>query len=243
VGQGDEDLGNFAKVATFSACDLTFPCHFILPGNLSKMKRTSIEKTTKMEKIYCQEVNMSTKKLPIAILLIFLATLACRGGLPQEEKASPSSEVYLGLRDIWFTSTPEETGISVEPNSNTPYAVVMDRGFRNGTATIVSSIAGDASMYRSSGEGILGGINHENTRNASIKFAETAAVFIDKMKLVTEFPLPANGNVIFYAITPNGVYCSGDFNTDLLAGGDHNLSPLFIAGNDVSTELFNIASE
>ena len=68
------------------------------------MKRISIVKTTKIEKIYSKEVNMSKKKIFIAILLLFLTTLACRGVLPQEKEASPPSEVYLGLRDIWFTT-------------------------------------------------------------------------------------------------------------------------------------------
>ena len=186
---------------------------------------------------------MSTKKLLIAILLIFLATLACRGGLPQEENAPPPSEVYLGLREIWFNSTPEETGIAVEPNSTIPYAVVMDIGFEEGTATIVSSIAGDGSMYTSGGGGIIGGIDHETVRTASIRFVETAADFVDDMEMVTEYPFPGAENVKFYLITPKGVFTTEEINADLLASGDHELSPLFRAGNDVITELRLISRE
>lgn len=214
-----------------------------MPKNLSKMKRRMFAKTTKMEKIYCQEINMPTKKSFIAILLIVLATLACRGNLTQKQEAAPPSEVYLGLRDFWFNSTPEETGISVEPNSTTPYAVVMDLGFEEGTATIVSSIVGDGSMYTSGGGGILGGIDHETVRTASIKFVETAADFVDDMEMVTEYPLPGTDNVRFYLITPNGVFTAEETNADLLASGDHELSPLFRAGNDVITELRLISGE
>ncbi len=180
---------------------------------------------------------MPIKKILNAILLIFLTTLACRGGLPREKESSPPSEVYLGLRDIWFTSTPEETGISVEPNSTSPYAVIMDIGFEEGTATIVSSIAGDGSMYTSGGGGIIGGIDHKKVRNASINFVETAEDFVDQMELVTEFPLPGAENVKFYVITPNGVFATEEINADILASGDHEFSPLFLAGNDVITEL------
>jgi hypothetical protein len=243
VGQGDEKIGNFARIAKFSAWDLTPPCQFLLPGNLSKMKRRTVAKTTKMEKIYCQEVNMSSKKFLIAILLIVFATLACRGNLPQKQEAAPPSEVYLGLRDIWFTSTPEETGISVDPNSTTPYAVVMDIGFEEGTTTIVSSIAGDGSMYTSSGGGIIGGIDQETVRTASIGFVETAQDFVDHMELVTEYPLPGAENIKFYLITLNGVFTTEEVNADLLASGDHELSPLFYAGNDVITELRLISGE
>jgi hypothetical protein len=201
------------------------------------MKSMSIAKTNTIEKIYCQELNMSKKKILISMLLILLATLACRSALPQEENTSPASEVYLSLRDIWFTSTPEETGVTVEPNSNIPYAIVMDIGFEGGTATIVSSIAGDGSMYTSGGGGILGGIDHEKVRNASINFVKTAKGFVGNMQLVKEYPLPGADNVIFYVITPNGVFSTIETNADILASGDHELSPLFRAGNDVITEL------
>lgn len=186
---------------------------------------------------------MPTKKPFIAILLIVLATFACRGNLPQKQEAAPPSEVYLGLRDIWFNATPEETGISVEPNSTTPYAVVMDLGFEEGTATIVSSIAGDGSMYTSGGGGILGGVDHATVRTASKKFVETAVDFVDDMEMVTEYPLPGPDNVKFYLITPNGVFSAEETNADLLASGDHKLSPLFLVGNDVITELRLISGE
>ena len=207
------------------------------------MKSISKVKTTKIEKIYSQEVNMPKKKILIAILLLLLTTLACRGVLSQEKEASPPSEVYLGLRDIWFTTSPEESGISVGPNGNTPYAVVMDIGFAEGTATIVSSIAGDGSMYTSGGGGIIGGIDHEKVQNASINFVKTAEGFVGKMELVTEYPLPGAENVKFYLITPNGVFTTEEINADLLASSDHELSPLFLAGNDVITELRGISGE
>ena len=186
---------------------------------------------------------MSKKKILIAILLLLLTTLACRSALPQEKEASPPSEVYIGLRNIWFTTSPEESGFPVGPNSNTPYAVVMDIGFEEGTATIVSSIAGDGSMYTSGGGGIIGGIDHEKVRNASINFVEMAADFVDKMEPVTEYPLPGAENVKFYLVTPNGIFTTEEINADLLASGDHELSPLFLAGNEVITELRGISGE
>jgi hypothetical protein len=57
--------------------------------------------------------------------------------------------VYLSLRNISFTSTWEEVGIKPDLGSTVPFAVVLDMGFDKGTATIVSSIAGDGNMYTS----------------------------------------------------------------------------------------------
>jgi hypothetical protein len=39
-----------------------------------------------------------------------------------------------------------------------------------------------------------------------------SADFVDEMTPVTEFPLPSDGNVKFYLITPNGVYSTDEMN-------------------------------
>ena len=180
---------------------------------------------------------MPTKKLITATIVILLATFACTSLVPSKKTAEPPAEVYLGLRNIWFTTTPEQVGSKAEPGSKVPYAVVMDIGLGNGSATIVSSIAGDGSMYTSTGGGIIGGINHETVRKASIKFVQVAKDYVEKAKLVSSYPLPSGDNVIFYLITPSGVYATAEANPDTLAKGDQELSSLFVAGNDVITEL------
>jgi len=109
---------------------------------------------------------MRMKKIIFANLLILLSILACQSILaPSKDSPSPM-EVYLGLRNIWFTTKPEDLGITFESESKVPYAIVMDMGINGDTATIVSSITGDESMYTSTGGGIIGGIDHENVRKA-----------------------------------------------------------------------------
>ncbi|MBL0345877.1 hypothetical protein [Candidatus Villigracilis affinis] len=94
-------------------------------------------------------------------------------------------------KKTWFTTKSEDLGIAFQPESNVPYAVVMDIGLGAGTVTIFSSNLGDGSMYTSSGGGIPpGGIEDENARKASINFVMIAGGFIDKMALTAEFPLP-----------------------------------------------------
>jgi len=68
-------------------------------------------------------------------------------------------------------------------------------------------------------------------------FVEVSVGFVDKMKLTTEFPLPLADNIKFYVITPSGVYTTDEVNADLLASGNHELSQLFLSGNDVIIEL------
>ena len=159
------------------------------------------------------------------------------------EDSPPPDEVYLGLRSIWLDTPPDELGIDFEEGSQIPYAVIMDIGLDNGTATIVSSIVGDGSMYTSTGGGMIGGIEHESVRNASTHFVETSSTFVEKMELVDDYPLPSPGNVKFYVVTPNGIYTGDEADPNLLISGDHELSPLFIAGNDVITTLRESSEE
>jgi hypothetical protein len=180
---------------------------------------------------------MRNKKIILANLFIILSILACQNTLFASKDSPPPDEVYLGLRNIWFTIKPEEMGITFKPESKIPYAVLMDMGVDGDTVTIVSSLIGDGSMYTSTGGGVIGGIEHENVRKASIDFVSVAGGFIDKMELTTEFPLPSGNRVKFYLITPGGIYTTEEVDVDVLVLGNHELSPLFFAGNVVITEL------
>ena len=181
------------------------------------------------------------KKKILAILAVLAIFLSACNAKSQAYKASedspPPEDVYLGLRSIWLDTPPEELGVDFEEGSQTPYAVVMDIGLDNGTATIVSSIFGDGSMYTSTGGGIIGGIEHESVRDASIYFVEISASFIGKMELVDKYPLPSPNHVKFYVVTPSGIYTADEADPNLLASGNYELSPLFLAGNDVITAL------
>jgi len=177
---------------------------------------------------------MANKNVLFTVLFILLSALACQ--LPMS-KSQALKENYLQLRNIWFTTRPEDLGIVALPGSTQPFAIIMDMGIDRETVTIASSFAGDGSMYTSTGGAVIGGIDHENVRKASVHFVEMAAEFVDKMTLVTEYPLPAEGHVKFYVITPNGVYTAKEARADALISGSHTLSPLFIAGNDVITQI------
>ena len=124
-------------------------------------------------------------------------------------------------------------GIAFQPESNVPYAVVMDIGLGAGTVTIFSSNLGDGSMYG----GTPGGIEDENTRKTSINFVMIASGFIDKMKLTAEFPLSQKKQCQIYLLTPTGVYTIKEVNASLLAAGNHEKAPLLLADNDAITTL------
>jgi hypothetical protein len=180
---------------------------------------------------------MHNKKLAAVSLFVLLSILACQSIVPGSGTDSTPADVYLDLRNIWFETTPEDLQISYEPGSNLPYVVIMDMDIDGDTATIASSIVGDGSLYTSTGGGYIGGVGHENVRTASKQFVEVAGNFVDRMTLVTEFPLPSSGYIRFYVITPSGVYASEEFREDDLRSGNHEFSLLFLAGDNVITAI------
>jgi hypothetical protein len=112
----------------------------------------------------------------------------------------------------------------------------MEMGYPNGTATLVCFADGTSSMYFSSGGGIIGGHSHEGVRRAAAVFLATVNQLLASMEPTRTFPLPAAGHVSFSAQTDAGLL-RADAAEGELKKGHHPLSPLFIKGHDVITEL------
>lgn len=180
------------------------------------------------------------KRRTFVFMLTLIFMLACQGISAQDQITPTPVGEYINLRNIWFTGKADDLGISVEPDSTIPFAVVMDIELDGFTVSIASSIIGDGSMYTTTGNVFIGGIENESVRNASINFVEIAEDFVGKMELTSEFPLPSAGKAKFYLITPSGIYTTYEVDPDILASGNHELSPLFLAGNDVITEIRKI---
>ncbi len=94
----------------------------------------------------------------------------------------------------------------------------MDWGMGSDTVTVVALSDGSASIYLSSGGGSLGGIGQEPIRNAAKKAVTLAGEVQSQMKEVKAFPLPATGQVQFYALTDAGVYSASASESDLSTG-------------------------
>ena len=99
---------------------------------------------------------MLNKKIAFASLLVFLSILACQSTYFGSENSSSPADVYLDLRAVWFKTEPEDLGITSEPGSKVPYAVLMDMSVDGDMVTLASSIVGDGSLLFSTGGGIIG---------------------------------------------------------------------------------------
>jgi hypothetical protein len=143
---------------------------------------------------------------------------------------------FEGLRNMAFTATPEQLGLSLPTDKTIVYGVVMDWEMGGATATTVSYQTGDASLYLSSGGGVIGGGQHQNVNSAAKQFVTLAQAFLDKTAKTETTPLPATDEVKFYMLTNKGVFVG----QETMKNFENNSSSwlkLFEEGNIVLTEL------
>ena len=189
------------------------------------------------------------KHLLTLLTALFVLALGCsapRQANSQDKKPKPqatpspadstaeAAKAMKGLRDRLLTSSAEEVGLEGKDAQAKVWGVLMEVALpSSGVSTIVSLRDGTASLYMDSGGGMLGGYS---AREQAKRFVAEAEKHLARMKLTTSFPYPELGRFRFYVLTRDGVY-TAEAGEDELVGGQHALSPLFAAGNDVLTGL------
>jgi len=101
---------------------------------------------------------------------------------------------------------------------------------------LVGIADGSASLYFSSGGGIIGGGKHEPVRKVCAEFLTLAQDFVSISNIVDAFPLPKEGNVRCYLVTRGGVYTFEATEEDL-GYERHPCSPLFYKGHELITAI------
>jgi len=139
---------------------------------------------------------------------------------------------FMALRKQALTGTRGTFGLDAAATPTTPWGVVMETGFPEGSFTLFALSNGEASIYLSSGGGSLGGGSHETIRAAAQTMVALAAGFQPQATATKEFPLPQNGQTIFYLLTDSGVFTANAPEEDL-GEQRHPWSPLFHAGHEV----------
>lgn len=115
------------------------------------------------------------------------------------------------------------------------YGVIMEMGYPQGFITLACFITGDASVYFSSGGGMIGGVGRESVKNASLEFVRSSPNFITQFCKREEYPYPSAGKTTFY-ILANGDRYFAEASTNDFKMKTHVLMPLFAAGQDVITQ-------
>jgi len=120
---------------------------------------------------------------------------------PRALAAAAAAEAYLGLRDQALKTT--LVSIGDYANSDAPYGLVVDWNTGSGVVTVVALCTGEASMYLSSGGGILGGGQYARVNQLAKELVSDAKQFPRNSSL--DEKLPESGQVKFHFLQASGV--------------------------------------
>jgi hypothetical protein len=114
--------------------------------------------------------------------------------------------------------------------------VLMETGYPEAVATLVSALDGSASLYYSSGGGTIGAGGQAGPNAASKRLTGMAASFLRHMTKTEKSPLPKVGFTRFYVVTRSGLFTAEAKENDL-GENRHALSPLFHAAHELIHEI------
>lgn len=207
---------------------------------------------------YSNTLMKVTASVIVIVLIITMALLSKGCANAQEQKQNPQipiqdkmqnsqpvpepTQVIKDLRNQILTSSPKELGFNNQNTNMKVYGVLMETGYPEAIATLVSLIDGNASIYLGHGGGVIGGVGHESVRKASIDFVKESEKYLSSMQNTKSFPYSKLGQVKFYLLTFDGVL-TAEADEAALGEGSHKLSPLFYKGQEVITQLRKIYEE
>lgn len=160
----------------------------------------------------------------------------------KRQKVDPNNNPYTDMRNMALGVTEDQLGIQLPADQTKIYGVVMDWDLPEGTATLISFISGDASLYLSSGGGVIGGVGHNNVKQAAITFIEKAEKYLSMTTKTERTPLPDNNGVRFYFLTNKGKFV-GQEQIKNFENNSSNWLDLFEEGNKVITELNKVTPD
>ena len=136
---------------------------------------------------------------------------------------------YMELRERAFGVTRDMLSASAPGK---PWGVIMETGFPEGSFTVVALADGNASVYFSSGGGMIGGQAHDDIRDAAMACVRMSAVLESELAPASDHRLPAADETIFYVLTDAGVLTAHAPEDDF-GEKRHPLWPMFHAAHGV----------
>ena len=171
----------------------------------------------------------------MAALFSFIGRLMGAEDKPEFEVAP----IYKDMRNLPLKLTAKDFP---DLKDKPVFAVLMESGFPEGAYTLVAAFDGAASLYYSSGGGLIGSGEHVNVRPESLKVVKMAEECLKHMKKVDAFPIVKPGSTTFYIVTAKGVFGYTAKEDDLGEERDKKLSGLFHQCHSLITQM-RIADE
>lgn len=146
------------------------------------------------------------------------------------------NDAKVDLRTRLLGSEPASFGL--KPSADLPrvWAALMEIGMPNGSASVVAVADGSASMYTSTGGGMIGAGEHESVRAPARAFLQTIEKLLDAIPVAEAAPTPRDGEYAFVALTFDGMRRAVDREA-ALSQGSHPLLAAFVAGHELVTAM------
>jgi hypothetical protein len=191
-------------------------------------------------------MKMTTYLIIGGIILAISTFIACKPKTDKQKESETQNqspkEIKLeenpfdGLRDMALGVTAEQLGLQIAEEQTKVYGIVMDWDLGDGIATVSAYETGDASMYLSSGGGVIGGGQHENVRNIVFPYITKGQSFLNKATLTDSTPLPDKNCIRFYFLTNKGKFMAQE-NMKNIESETSEWLILFEEANKVLSEL------
>lgn len=169
--------------------------------------------------------------MKVIIMLNILNLFGCG----KKEEAYFCAPIYTGMRNHVFSIDPAQLQLQKNENSAV-FAVLVETGYPEAVASLVTVSDGTVSLYFSNGGGIIGMGGHEKPRLAAKELLESSQNFVTTLAKTDSYPLPKKDHTRFYILTPEGVFTT-EVKECVLGNGKHELSPLFYNAQAVITEI------
>ena len=155
---------------------------------------------------------------------------------PERDRKTDAVAMSRNLREKALSVTAQDLNIeAIEARPNV-WAALMELGYPEATATLVAFADGTTSLYISTGGGIIGAGEHPPVREEADRFLSIVQQHIAEFAAATSTPLPRRGHVRFYVRTFQATL-TAEVNEELLERREHTLSPVYVAGHAVLTQI------
>ena len=168
----------------------------------------------------------------IGIVLLYVRTSKTTAEQPRNPSRAESGNMFHALRNMALN----QRDISPESYPDSVIGIITDLHMGQGIATVTSFITGDASIYFSSGGGIIGAGRHESVQKVVKQYIAYGQAYLAKARATQETPLPESRMVNFYFLTKGGIFV-GQESMASLENGTSEWAPLFKEANKVLTQL------
>jgi hypothetical protein len=172
----------------------------------------------------------------LAIAAFALVPAAGRAAAPADQSRNEGRAMYEQLRTMALHTRAGDLGIQAGRTEPVVFGIVMDMDIDGETATLVAFETGDASLYLSTGGGMIGGGAHRTVAEAARRFVAAARAVLSSTSRTEAFPTPGRGETSFYLLTTAGTFAATR-TEERVAGGGDTFSALFAQGQEVLTQL------